>query len=182
VVTPQRLTANPKIPKLTKQEQATLKKAQKKIYAINTTPLNSRGLTKAEIEVAAKVGIIDKDQAWYWTEEWQKGEREAKREIANGDTIGPFDNAEDAIAGSQGLMKLDFSKQFVRDYKKLAPKIQKQTDKALVLLLENMRHPSLRVKKVRGSNDEFELSITMNSFLIESDRHLLLRIGTHTQS
>jgi AbrB family looped-hinge helix DNA binding protein len=103
VVTPQRLTANPKIPKLTKQEQATLKKAQKKIHAINTTPLNSRGLTKAEIEVAAKVGIIDKDQAWYWTEEWQKGEREAKREIANGDMIGPFDNAEDAIAALKAL-------------------------------------------------------------------------------
>jgi addiction module RelE/StbE family toxin len=81
-------------------------------------------------------------------------------------------------------MKLDFSRQFVRDYKKLAPQIQKRTDKALVLLLENMRHPSLRVKKVKGSNDEFELSITMNyrlTFLIESETYLLLRIGTHTQ-
>jgi addiction module RelE/StbE family toxin len=81
-------------------------------------------------------------------------------------------------------MKLDFSKQFVRDYKKLAPQIQKQTDKALVLLLENIRHPSLRVKKVRGSNDEFELSITMNyraKFFIEEDTYFLLRVGTHTE-
>ena len=81
-------------------------------------------------------------------------------------------------------MKLDFSRQFVRDYKKLAPQIQKQTDKALVLLLENIRYPSLRVKKVRGSNDEFELSITMNyraKFFIEEDTYFLLRVGTHTE-
>jgi AbrB family looped-hinge helix DNA binding protein len=98
VLVPQKLTAKTSVPKLSQAEQATLKKAQAKIHAINNTPLDSRGLSKAEIAVAAKVGIIDKDQAWYWTEEWQKGEREAKREITNGDTIGPFDNAEDAIA------------------------------------------------------------------------------------
>ncbi|WP_019413244.1 AbrB/MazE/SpoVT family DNA-binding domain-containing protein [Paenisporosarcina sp. TG20] len=30
--------------------------------------------------------IISKDQAWYWTEEWQKGERDADMEIKAGRT------------------------------------------------------------------------------------------------
>jgi AbrB family looped-hinge helix DNA binding protein len=28
--------------------------------------------------------LIDADQAWFWTDEWQKGEREASRDIARG--------------------------------------------------------------------------------------------------
>ena len=28
--------------------------------------------------------IVDRDQAWYWTPEWQKGEREADEDIAAG--------------------------------------------------------------------------------------------------
>jgi len=40
--------------------------------------------------------LIDKSQAWYWTEEWQKGEREADEDIAAG-RYEDFDNIEDAI-------------------------------------------------------------------------------------
>ena len=39
----------------------------------------------------------DKDQAYYWTEAWQQGEREADQDIAAGRVSGPFDNAEDLI-------------------------------------------------------------------------------------
>lgn len=28
--------------------------------------------------------LIDADQAWFWTEEWQRGEREASEDIATG--------------------------------------------------------------------------------------------------
>jgi AbrB family looped-hinge helix DNA binding protein len=28
--------------------------------------------------------LIDADQAWFWTEDWQKGEREASEDIARG--------------------------------------------------------------------------------------------------
>ena len=41
--------------------------------------------------------VIDPDQAWYWTQEWQEGEREADEDIAAGRTLGPFDNVEDLI-------------------------------------------------------------------------------------
>ena len=42
--------------------------------------------------------LVDKDQAYFWTEEWQRGEREADEDIAAGRVSGPFDNAEDLIA------------------------------------------------------------------------------------
>lgn len=38
---------------------------------------------------------IDPDQAWFWTEEWQKGEREADEDIRAGRTYGPFDSVEE---------------------------------------------------------------------------------------
>ena len=40
--------------------------------------------------------LIDKDQAWFWTKEWQEGEREADEDIKAGRTK-EFDNAEDFI-------------------------------------------------------------------------------------
>ncbi|HET6456675.1 MAG TPA: AbrB/MazE/SpoVT family DNA-binding domain-containing protein [Armatimonadota bacterium] len=45
--------------------------------------------------------LIDKSQAWYWTEEWQKGEREADADIAAG-RVKEFDNIEDALGYLHG--------------------------------------------------------------------------------
>lgn len=36
------------------------------------------------------------DQAWYWTEEWQAGERESERDYALGN-VETFDSADDMI-------------------------------------------------------------------------------------
>lgn len=44
-------------------------------------------------------------------------------------------------------MKLLFTKNFVRDYRKLPQEIQQTVDKQLEFLLENAKHPSLNVKK-----------------------------------
>jgi len=41
---------------------------------------------------------IDPDQAWFWTEEWQEGEREADEDIRAGRVYGPFDTAEEMMA------------------------------------------------------------------------------------
>jgi bifunctional DNA-binding transcriptional regulator/antitoxin component of YhaV-PrlF toxin-antitoxin module len=41
--------------------------------------------------------LIPKDQAWFWTEEWQKGEREADEAILKGDLVGPFSNIKDTL-------------------------------------------------------------------------------------
>lgn len=40
--------------------------------------------------------LIDKSQAWYWTKEWQEGERQADEDIAAG-RVREFDNVEDFI-------------------------------------------------------------------------------------
>ena len=41
--------------------------------------------------------LVDKDQAWFWTERWQWGEREAEEDIRSG-RVEHFANAKEAIA------------------------------------------------------------------------------------
>jgi len=41
--------------------------------------------------------LIPRDQAWFWTEEWQLKEREASQAIEQGDVSGPFETVEDLI-------------------------------------------------------------------------------------
>lgn len=57
----------------------------------------SIGLTREEADVAAKAGLIDPDQKYWWLEDWQKGEREAERDIQEGRISGPFTTAEELI-------------------------------------------------------------------------------------
>jgi len=66
------------------------KRINQKIEMIKTDLLNSRGLTEKEINVAISLGLIDRDGAYFWTEEWQKGEREAERDIIAGRVSGPM--------------------------------------------------------------------------------------------
>ena len=80
IMVPRQLTAKAPVPSLTKKEQEILSRAKKKIGQIQKDILHSQGLTKEEIKIACKVGLIDKEQAWWWVEEWQKGEREAEKE------------------------------------------------------------------------------------------------------
>jgi antitoxin PrlF len=42
------------------------------------------------------------DQAWFWTESWQAGERQATAEIESGQTHGPFKSAEEMFADLDG--------------------------------------------------------------------------------
>jgi AbrB family looped-hinge helix DNA binding protein len=41
--------------------------------------------------------LIPRDQAWFWTSEWQEREREADEDIARGELSGPFDSADDLV-------------------------------------------------------------------------------------
>lgn len=94
---PKQLTDKRPIPRLNKGEQKILSEAKEKIAKINTDALHSVGLNNKEIKGAVKAGLIDPDQAWWWHEDWQKGEREATEAIKKGEVLGPFENAKDAI-------------------------------------------------------------------------------------
>jgi len=79
-------------------------------------------------------------------------------------------------------MKLIRTDHFTRDYKKLPARIQEQTDNKLRYLVRDIRHPSLRVKRVRRYRDIFEGSITTHYrflFKITSGGYILLRAGRH---
>ena len=41
--------------------------------------------------------LISKDQAWFWTKEWQEKEKEADEAIARGDLSKPFKKADELI-------------------------------------------------------------------------------------
>ena len=41
--------------------------------------------------------LISKDQAWFWTKEWQQKEKEADEAIAKGEVSGPFRNGHELI-------------------------------------------------------------------------------------
>lgn len=72
--------------KLTASEQKLLGKAREKIQRIRRDLASGRGLTPEEAKAAVKVGLIARDQRWWWTEEWQKEEREAERDLRAGRT------------------------------------------------------------------------------------------------
>lgn len=106
VMTPKQLTNKAPAPPLTKKEQQVLPRVKEKISRIQTDLANSRGLDDNEVKLAAKLGLIDPDQAWWWGEEWQKGKREVEKEIAQNETSGPFKSVHGLI---EHLNKSDIS-------------------------------------------------------------------------
>ena len=46
--------------------------------------------------------LIPKDQAWFWTKEWQEKEREADEAIAHGELSGPFESVNELVKHLQG--------------------------------------------------------------------------------
>ena len=102
VLIPKKLVTKTDVIPLSKEEQKILKKTQAKIEKIKQDMVRSEGLSEEEIAVAVKVGVIEHDQSWWWTEEWQKGEREAQKEITEGKLIGPFSTVEQFKTAIEG--------------------------------------------------------------------------------
>jgi AbrB family looped-hinge helix DNA binding protein len=90
ILTPLQLAAKAPAPRLTPAEQRTLLRAKTRIERIRQDLLTARGLTEEEAEIAAKAGLIDPDQKYWWTEAWQKGERAAEADRRAGRLLGPF--------------------------------------------------------------------------------------------
>ncbi len=94
VMVPQQVIAKPQIAKLDKREQVLAHIARDKIRKIGSDFLNSVGLSEDEIRVATKIGLIDPDEAWWYSEEWQAGEREASNEVKDGEVSEAMEGAE----------------------------------------------------------------------------------------
>jgi mRNA interferase RelE/StbE len=76
----------------------------------------------------------------------------------------------------------EFSSRFRKDYRALPKEIRDIFEIKLLLFLNNPRHPSLRVKRLVGTADRWEGSVTMNyrfTFQIAEGKALFRRIGTH---
>jgi AbrB family looped-hinge helix DNA binding protein len=94
VLTPLQLSAKAPAARLTVAEQELLLRARIKIEQIRRDLVQAKGLTRTEAGVAAKAGLIEADQQYWWTEEWQKGERAAEADRRAGRIVGTFDSLE----------------------------------------------------------------------------------------
>ena len=80
------------------------------------------------------------------------------------------------------IESFQFSKRFKKEFKKLPQNIQKSFNEKLSLLLQNMLHPSLRVKRIQGTKDRWEGSVTIKyrfTFELIEDTIIFRAIGTH---
>lgn len=79
-------------------------------------------------------------------------------------------------------MKVRFSPRFDRAYAEAPAEIQRAFDRKLALLVQNLRHPSLRAKKYDESRDIWQARVNGGwrfYFRIEGDTYFLLDIIPH---
>jgi mRNA interferase RelE/StbE len=79
-------------------------------------------------------------------------------------------------------MKRQLTAAAVKDYRDAPPAIQKAFDKQVKLLLENLRHPSLRAKKYDERRNVWQARVNRDwrfYFVIISDTYLILNIIPH---
>jgi len=83
---------------------------------------------------------------------------------------------------AERIDSFQFSKRFKKEYKALPKGIQKTFDEKLSIFLNNMLHPSLRVKRIHGTKDRWEGSISMKyrfTFEFSESTVIFRTIGTH---
>jgi len=75
-----------------------------------------------------------------------------------------------------------FTKTFRKNYNNLPGDIQKAFNRELELLFQDRSHPSLRVKRIQGTSDRWEGSVTMKyrfTFQLVGTTLIFRTIGTH---
>jgi mRNA-degrading endonuclease RelE of RelBE toxin-antitoxin system len=79
-------------------------------------------------------------------------------------------------------MRFEYSPHFVRSYSKAPVAIRRVFDKQSALLLQDLRHPSLRAKKYGGAGDLWQARVTGSwrfYFTIEGDTYRLHEVKAH---
>ena len=81
------------------------------------------------------------------------------------------------------MLKITYSERFQKHYKKLSVDEKRQFRKKLTIFTCNPFHPSLRTKRIKGTDDIFEFSVNMDIRVIwfyEGDALVaLIDIGHH---
>jgi len=75
-----------------------------------------------------------------------------------------------------------FTKTFRKNYNNLPGDIQKVFNRKLELLFQDRSHPSLRVKRIQGTSDRWEGSVTMKyrfTFQLVGTTLIFRTIGIH---
>ena len=79
--------------------------------------------------------------------------------------------------------RISYTKRFEKHFSKLTKIEQKQIKSKVEILVENPLHPSLRTKRIQGTEDLFERSVNMDIRIIwhyEGEQlTLLLDVGHH---
>ena len=79
--------------------------------------------------------------------------------------------------------RITYTKRFEKHLKALSKTEKNQIKKKVAILAENPLHPSLRTKRIQGTDDLFECSVNMDIRIIwyyEDDQLiLLLDVGHH---
>ncbi len=81
-------------------------------------------------------------------------------------------------------MRIKAYQKFRHLYRKLPSNIQKKTDKQLAILAENMTHPSLHTKKIKGKEGIWEVRVDIHfrlTFEIIEDTIFLRVVGSHDE-
>ncbi len=79
-------------------------------------------------------------------------------------------------------MKVQTTRPFDQDYAGLPEEFKERVNKQLALLLTNPRHPSLRLKRIRGTADIWEVRVTRGyrmTLQLAGDTFILRRVGPH---
>jgi hypothetical protein len=79
-------------------------------------------------------------------------------------------------------VRLQFTPHFIRDYSRAPLKIQQAFDKQSLLLLQNLRHASLRAKKYNESEDKWQARVNQGwrfYFRIVDDAYIVTGIIPH---
>jgi len=83
---------------------------------------------------------------------------------------------------AERIKDYQFSQVFKKGYNRLPVDIQKAFNQKLELLLRDISHPSLRVKRIQGTGNRWEGSVTMKyrfTFQWNGGTLIFRTIGTH---
>lgn len=82
-------------------------------------------------------------------------------------------------------MKFQRAERFKRSYKKLDPEKQEQIKAAIIRMAASLSHPSLRIKRIKGTSGIREASPTMGlriTFQLSDDLIILRNCGEHDKT